>query len=97
MPGRVAYSDCAIVRRDKFRIPGADGVRHTSADSTELQSFAMRSPQSIKIDEMRSLARQLREYASRRSFSVYAENMSLVAEELDQCATTVEAQGTVLQ
>jgi len=57
----------------------------------------MRSPQSIKIDEMRCLARQLREYASRRSFSVCAENMSLVAEELDQCATTVEAHGTALQ
>ena len=51
----------------------------------------MSTGESRKIDVMRRLAQRLREYAVRRSFANYADSMTLVALELDQCADKAEA------
>jgi hypothetical protein len=53
--------------------------------------------ESHKIDEMRCLARRLREYSVRRSFAAYAESMARVAKELDYCADKVAARDAVFQ
>jgi hypothetical protein len=61
------------------------------------QHLVMHDTQSVKIHEMRRLARDLREYASRRSFSIYAEKTALMAMKIDRLGTTVETHGTVSQ
>jgi DNA-binding Lrp family transcriptional regulator len=57
----------------------------------------MSKTESRKIDEMRRLALRLREYSARRSFADHAQNMAMVAEELDQCADKAEARGAAFQ